>query len=341
MKLKKIIKNNEIKNFDFSNKELKDLDFSNLKLTNVLFENSKLEKCNFDNTILNSCSFKNAELRKCRFRKAKFAWTDLRYAEIESTTFEDSKINYCDFYRTVFSKTIIFRKSRIANTSFYYTQFNDGVTIKKDNLVNSKIIQENKEKYKIFLTQWIKNGPGLRKNDQDTISDWNIKKSLNARWPDAEDIYKNLNGLWTSNGNLSDANWAFVKGKKMERKRLIKEIKNKETDFSTKIKKSLTAGWNFTKDVLFGYGESIKKMMLTYVITVFLFAYIYYASQSISITDYALALKISLKNMVAISSEETLKASPFLDFLNMVQTTIGILITGIFGFILGNKIRNQ
>ena len=29
------------------------------------------------------------------------------------------------------------------------------------------------------------------------------------------------------------------------------------------------------------------------------------------------------------------------DMLNVVQTTIGILLTGIFGFILGNKIRNQ
>ena len=29
------------------------------------------------------------------------------------------------------------------------------------------------------------------------------------------------------------------------------------------------------------------------------------------------------------------------DMLNVIQTTIGILLTGIFGFILGNKIRNQ
>ena len=29
------------------------------------------------------------------------------------------------------------------------------------------------------------------------------------------------------------------------------------------------------------------------------------------------------------------------DMLNVVQTTIGIQLTGIFGFILGNKIRNQ
>lgn len=33
--------------------------------------------------------------------------------------------------------------------------------------------------------------------------------------------------------------------------------------------------------------------------------------------------------------------TPLVDMLNLVQTTIGILLTGIFGFILGNKIRNQ
>ena len=33
--------------------------------------------------------------------------------------------------------------------------------------------------------------------------------------------------------------------------------------------------------------------------------------------------------------------SPLVDMLNVIQTTIGIILTGIFGFILGNKIRNQ
>lgn len=45
--------------------------------------------------------------------------------------------------------------------------------------------------------------------------------------------------------------------------------------------------------------------------------------------------------MVGIDSEVLADVSPLVDMLNVVQTTIGILLTGIFGFILGNKIRNR
>jgi hypothetical protein len=45
--------------------------------------------------------------------------------------------------------------------------------------------------------------------------------------------------------------------------------------------------------------------------------------------------------MAGMDSETIRGVSPLVDMLNVIQTTIGILLTGIFGFILGNKIRNQ
>ena len=81
------------------------------------------------------------------------------------------------------------------------------------------------------------------------------------------------------------------------------------------------------------------KMILTYIITVLVFAYIF--SEEVSLLKYVEALGISLKNMAGMDSEMLHDVSPLVDMLNLVQTTIGILLTGIFGFILGNKIRNQ
>ena len=46
--------------------------------------------------------------------------------------------------------------------------------------------------------------------------------------------------------------------------------------------------------------------------------------------------------MIGASSPELDAIHDFIiSVLNLIQTTIGILTTGIFGFILGNKIRNQ
>ncbi len=45
--------------------------------------------------------------------------------------------------------------------------------------------------------------------------------------------------------------------------------------------------------------------------------------------------------MAGMDSDILRDVSPLVDMLNVIQTTIGIILTGIFGFILGNKIRNQ
>ena len=122
---------------------------------------------------------------------------------------------------------------------------------------------------------------------------------------------------------------------------MIADLKSGNDSAAQKLKLFLQIFWNFISDAMFGYGESILKMIISYVVVIFIFAYFYYLIPEISLFTYDRAVEVSLKNMVAMSSDEVTGISPLVDFLNVLQTTIGILITGIFGFILGNKIRNQ
>lgn len=323
-------------------RHLKNLNFTNAHLENVSFDNATLENCNFDSANLSRVGFKNCVMINCRFRKAKISWSDFRYTEFNKITFESARIDFCDFYRAFFIGVGIFRKSLISNSSIYYTYFDEGSTIRKENITGNKILQQNKSNYRKFLIDWNQFGTGVRTNNQqNSISDWDPTDSLKARYADAEDIYKNLNGLWMSKGFLSDANWAYVQGKRMERYRMIAEIRNDNQGTFLKIKTGFSILFNLLLDFLFGYGESIGKMVLTYIFVVILFAYILYASQEVTVPNYINAIGLSFKNMVAMTADEVKSISPFIDFLNIVQTTIGILLTGIFGFILGNKIRNQ
>lgn len=89
------------------------------------------------------------------------------------------------------------------------------------------------------------------------------------------------------------------------------------------------------------YVESIAKTVRTYALLVFLFAFIFYSSPHASLTNYTYALLMSFKNMVAMTDKSMTDINPLIDFLNIIQTTFGILIIGIFGYILGNKIRNN
>ncbi len=372
-KLKAMLQEGLIEDADLSGDNLSDIDFSSCTLKNVIFstpdkkrihrnlnfKGSKLNNVRFDNATLISCnfdvqkkkeedvvteikrsSFKNANLRSCRFRGSFMEWSDFRYAEIRNGTFESSRISFCDFYRAFFLGVVIFRKSRIDKCSLHYTHFDDSAGIRRENLVKLRILQEHKREYRSFLEDWKTLGTGTRKNDLNQESAWEIEKSLRNRFEDAENIYKFLNGFWVSRGLLGDANWAYVKGKRMERKSLWTQIKYNSFSLNS-AKYFIQAGWNLFKDLAFGYGESIRRMLISYILVVFVFAWIFFATPGTGLIDYLQAIKVSLKNMVAINSHQLQNVSPFIDMLNVVQTTVGILLTGIFGFILGNKIRNQ
>ena len=295
------------------------------KIVGIDLSGEKLEKIDFSGCTLERVNFKGCEMVHCRFRNAKIMWSDFRYAEIQHGTFEGAQIDFCDFYRAFIDGVVIFNGSMFSNCSLNKTYLGDCAIIRRENLKDFRILQQNKEEYTRFLVDWHTYGTGERTNDLNVKSDWNPQAAVDARWADAEVIYKNFNALWTGKGYIADGNWAYVQGKRMERMRLISDFK-----FANIVKIST----NFLSDILFGYGESMTKMILTYILTVFLFAWAF--TENVSLLEYSQAFAISLKNMVGMDSELLQDVSPLVDMLNVVQTTIGILLTGIFGFILGN-----
>ena len=340
---------------DFSGQVLEGVDFSGRTLTKVNFKNATLKHCRFDEAVLDCCSFdcsrkpeqpnlqsvsfRKATMINCRFRYAYMTWSDFRYASINQATFEDATIDFCDLYRCFFEGVVLFKHARISNSSLYYTYFGDATNIRRENLVNDRILPQNKKEYTKFLVDWHTYGTGVRTNDMQVVSDWSPDASIKARWSDAEDIYKTLNGLWSGRGFNADANWAYVQGRRMERRRMISELTDAKVPFKTKFGNVFHIIGKGLSDLFFGYGESMFKMIVTYIFTVLLFAFLF--SSEVSPLQYVEALGVSLKNMAGMDSEVLQDVSPLVDMLNLVQTTIGILLTGIFGFILGNKIRNQ
>lgn len=353
--LNTLIASKTLNDLDLSGQQLESLDFSGCTLTNVNFKNAVLKHCRFDEATLDSCdfdhsgtadtptlqsvSFKKAELNNCRFRYANISWSDFRYARINQATFEDATVDFCDFYRCFFEGVVLFKHSSFSNCSLFNAYFGDGANIRRDNLRNGRIVQQDKQAYTKFLVDWHNYGTGVRTNDRREVSEWSPDAAINARWADAEDIYKTLNGLWAGKGYIADANWAYVQGRRMERRRMMAEM----TDPKVKTTKKIGNVWhiltNSLSDLFFGYGENMFKMIVTYIVTVFVFAFIF--KSEVSPLQYLEALGISLKNMAGMDSDVLRNVSPLVDMLNLVQTTIGILLTGIFGFILGNKIRNQ
>lgn len=334
-----------ISNAIFKDAKLKNVDFSDARLENIEFDNAVMDGCSFqiynnDSLLptIKKVSFAETKMNKCRFRNSIIEWSDFRYAEITNTTFEGSNIAFCDFYRAHFSKINIFNKSIIATSSLNYTLF-EGTIIRKSNIANGVILEQDENNYKKFLVEWKENGPGVRKTTAKTKWEPNdLNNELIAMPEHAENIFKNLNALWAGNGFLGDANWAYVEGRRAERKRFKNElkviIKSKER---RAIKRKIL--WNYFCDYSFGYGESLFKIIRAYILIIAFFACLLYFIVPLNSIMYSFLC--SFFNMIAQTPAELKSGSIGLTILNVIQSSLGILMTGIFGFVIANKIRNQ
>nr|WP_280176637.1 pentapeptide repeat-containing protein [Methanococcoides methylutens] len=318
-------------NYDPSN--IYDVTFKNAQLEDVTFEKSLLINCNFDLSVLKKINFRRCELIESRFRKAKVSWGDFKYCDINLATFQDSNIKYCDFYRALFKNVVVFRHCKIRNSSLYCTYFSEGATIRKDNLKDGKILQQDEDTYRDFLEYSKERGIKNR--------DWNLEKSLNDRFLDAEDIFRSLSGFWLTKGYMHDSNWAYVQAKRIERKRLKNEleIKKKKSSYYVKFKMHNEIFWNYIADISCKYGESLTRITRTLFATLLIFALIYYIE--LSLTSINQALWISFQRMVTINPEELTNVPNLIQLISLIQTIISILLIGLLGFILGNKVRHQ
>jgi uncharacterized protein YjbI with pentapeptide repeats len=307
------VKNVDLKNFDFIKNKI---NFSGKRLENVDFSGNKtLKDVKFIKSILINCDFSNSAIEAC----------DFRYAEIVDSTLEGAYFKFADFYRTAFKGITVFKDTKIEASSLNYISF-ETFCITRDNLVKTKpgsifLIQENKDNFERFLTMWER---------EDSLGNKmpSAEKLLPSRYGEAERIYRQLSALWEAKGHNKDAGWAYAQGKKMERKKLLHE--NKNNKFINIIK----AFFNLLAYSLLGYGVSLRKVLIAYVLFILIFGVIY----KLKLPD---GIGASMMRSLTYAATLGSSSSQALELIQIIQMTIGVLLTGFIGFVLANKIRKS
>jgi len=326
---------------DFSGKTLESVDFSgNETLKDISFNSSVLIDCKFERSVLDSCdfacaqikgtgdakyaSFKDSKINKTKFREAVIETCDFRYAEIKDSTFQEALFIYIDFYRTAFKGITIFKDCKIESSSLNYISF-ETFCFTQDNLQMNKsgavLVQENEAVYRDFLSKWVRKD--ISRNTMSIVED-----GLAHKYKEAENIYRQLSALWEERGHNEDANWAYIQKKRMERNYLWYE----KTE--NKFKSKLSAFLNLLMDLFLGYGVSMSKVFITYLLTIAVFGVVY---KILLGADIGSCLKMSISFTIG-----TDKASnPAIETLCVIQTGIGMLLTGFMGYVVANKIRRS
>jgi len=330
-------------NIDFSNKHLEGVDFSdNPTLKEVKFQKATLIDCKFERTSLDTCdftlatikgtgdakyaSFKDAKIYKTKFRNANVETCDFRYADVIDCTLQCAYFKYTDFYRTAFKGITVFQDCKIESSSLNYVSF-ETFCLTRDNLLENKsgaaLVQENEEVYRDFLGKWIR--LDNVKNEMTIVDD-----GLAQKFREAERIYRQLSALWEEKGHSRDADWAYVRGKRMERKRLWYESKDHI------FKNRVNAAFNWLSDVVLGYGVSMSKIFISYFVLIIIFTLLYmHFREAETVADN---IRFSIFYTIGGDIDEK---SPIVHSLAMLQVGLGMLLTGFLGFVVANKVRKS
>ncbi|MBN1121571.1 MAG: pentapeptide repeat-containing protein [Anaerolineae bacterium] len=193
-----------------------------------------------------------------------------------------------------------------------------------------------------------------------------------GRFYEAKDVYKTLKGTFESAGDYEGANWAYVREQVMEKlmyaramprwcKPFLKliyprwrdKLMGKQEDEAQGSLEYPILNWlrmEFS-DKIAHYGTSLLLPFAWMFVVLIVFAAIYWLGGMVTYIDLHTGtltpstrnvwhnLIFSATSMFTIEMAALQPATPFVGMLETVQAFFGFGLTGLIGFVLGNKLR--
>lgn len=187
-----------------------------------------LEDISFADSTFVDVWFANVDLRAVYFRKCKFTKCDFRYVNVARSSFQDTTLTDCDFYRAHFASAAIFTRATLTRVSLDKAWL-DGIT----GLTREQFERRDPpgdvddpegvvaDQYAPALVQEGAEGDYeefLQATRPDRPAQHTVAQALEDAPIEAADVYRALSGLWTAQGQFSDASFAYARGKDLERK---------------------------------------------------------------------------------------------------------------------------
>ena len=281
-----------------------------MKNGGINLDGANLSWAKLTQTDLSEGSLRNADLRG-----AKLEHVDLIDADLSNAFLWDANLD-----------SAVLDGAKLHGANIFGTVFIDS-TVSKDNIGES-IAQESREY--------------LLPDDVEMLPERN-------RFWQASKIYRNLKSTFDSNGLYDNASWAYRKARKMEKHLAIYHMRDgRRTKQWGKVAKHFgkILSDSFV-EILSDYGESPKRVMFSIVLLWIAFAAIYGFLSGVINADTATVthspinlLAFSLGTMTTVESVG-LSARDILAmrFLMPLETLFGITLTGLFGYVLGNRIN--
>lgn len=295
--------------------DLSSADLWGARLDNATAERAVMENVRLDESYMNAVELTGANLRKASLRRARLVKAVLRDTDLRETTFDGADLSNADL-----------RRSTLPNVS----------------LATATLTHVS------FAGAWL-DRTRMRASALGGMVGEEVKGDLDG----AVDSYLVLEGNFRSLGMHEDESWCYLR-----RRRVQKRLYWKRTMELYREKKYIPAlgiGARYVGDVLAewlcDYGDSLVRVARAFFVTMLVFAAVYWLTGSLHAREgfgvlhryeWINYLLFSLDSMTTVgTSEVALRPTGEMGILlSSLQTVIGTTLLGLFGFVLGGRIRN-
>jgi len=349
---------------DFSNAILVCANLEGADLAGANFQNAKLHYANLSRARLWDANFTAAHLSN-----ADLSMAALQNADFSRANLNDAIIDRCLLYHVFFKNTEIRREQikeiweeKMAKKIREAYLFDLGVApekIKKDldnNVISEELLSEFKKngfpisrgaivtrKFNLSQEEWslvdkMENKKFIIRETDGRLSVYGgriiirkIKKDSRVYYNAASIAYNRLKNNFVSIGRHSDAGWAFIKEKRMERK-----------TFGIGLKRFVS----WLMDLSCGYGEQPWKVIIISMLIVIGFGFGYWILDGIE-TDINIAIRwydyfvFSLRNFVTLGLTDLKPVTLIIKILSSFEAASGIGLFALLMYSFGRRLTGR
>ena len=329
---------------DFSEALLEDADLSGAHLRFALLTLAALEGADLQRADLWGAKCREADVDRVDFRGAELEEADLREADARECDFRDARLGQTDF------RDADLRRSDFRGAMFRATKF-DGADLRLANFESADL--SNCTLAGVWISDARLDKTRLHAGQLGAATG----EELAGDWAGAARGYLTLELNFLQLGDPDAASWAYRKRRRMAKRR--EGHAARESYKARDWPRAAEAGYAWASDWLVelvcDYGESVARVFMTYLVLFILFAVGYAATGSIgretpvpgdpdrrTVTRSVDAVMLySMTAMVAPGErpEGLHSTSDGVHMATLIQSTLGVFLIGLLGFVAGNRIR--
>jgi uncharacterized protein YjbI with pentapeptide repeats len=319
---------------DLRGYNLANVDFSGQSWETLLFGSNSQDAAathgkTFQGATFKTCWFAGMEFHGVDFDACKFIDCDFRFAVFRRARLGNTRFVGCDMFgATLEAGTVVSGMKFMLST---LPQLGDGITGLEWECFSNKdgipaLVGEDAQAYERFLMRTADDRPGGRAS---------VKDAVKRRLDGVAEGYRRLSGYWSRQAQFADANRSYVRSRRIER------TAARPWGSHSRKRPIFWAGL-WLADMVCEFGQSLWRVFGALVAVTLLpgFAFVVLGGVhgSHGIGD---DLLFSASRLTGSTPSSLTPANVLVEWVGIAQTFLGVALIGLFGFVLGNLLRQS